>query len=308
MSEKHWIVTDMDDTMIKHYGKPSDRVRNLWNYLSENKNNYMVVATGQSHIKVLDKFFENGLAVPDYIISNQGTVICRPKTDEIMKVFWMSYSKVLPVLNKFYEMGGEEKFIRVCTLSKVIVLDCEESRSFYEKNPQSNVEFTTSIRRVIKKAQYTKLVLAAPFEVVEKMLLYKQDYPEVTLINSGTTDYGGDNYYRLEIAASDKEMALDALISYWKKSHKTIKGIDFLGLGDEITDFGIAKMALKVNSMANSTGYFAIIDSGSKGNASLVKELDQMCNDTGFKTHLIYSESVEQDGWAKAILKWQNLV
>ena len=85
MARKRYVVTDMDDTMIEAYGKPTDVVRNLWNGLSEDPNICLVVATGQQYMKVKSTFLGNGLVLPDYIIADQGTVIYSTHENKILK-------------------------------------------------------------------------------------------------------------------------------------------------------------------------------------------------------------------------------
>lgn len=306
MIKNHWIITDMDDTMIKHYGKPSESVRNLWNQLSLGKKNLMVVATGQSHVKVIEKFIANSLNFPDYIIANQGTVIYKPNANKMLKVFYLTYEKVLPVLKHFLKIGGEEKYIRVCTLKKVIVFDCEESRAFYRKNPQSNVEFTSNIWEVLRRGKYTKLVLAAPFGVVEKALNFDIASDEVTLISSGETGFGNGNYYRLEISASNKKQAVEFLLTEWCKKNKNVNTLHLLGLGDEISDYGMAEVVLETNYRLNSTGFFTIVNSGSKGNSQLREKLKDKAISMDCVNRLIFVGSVEEDGWIKAVFEWNE--
>ena len=298
---KFWIVTDMDDTLIKHYGNVSERIRDLWNYLSKQEENCLVVATGQSYTKVTEKFLANGLNLPDYIVSNQGTVIYRPKEEEVMRVFTLDPNKVIPIVNRFLEIGGNERFIRINALNKIVAYDCEEARRFYREDPQSNVEFTKDLLNFIQKGVYTKLVLSAPLEVVEKMLTYPAK--GVTIFNSGETKYGREHYYRYEIVAGSKRLGLEYLFylrrDFGAKTH-------IICLGDEISDYGLAEAALVSNLVKNCTGYFSIIDSNSKGNSHLREAVEKKARMLRLEDHLIFAPSVENDGWESAIFEWKE--
>lgn len=302
---KYWIVTDMDDTLIKHYEKVSNKVKNLWNELRKDSKNCLVVATGQSHVKVIEKFRANGLKLPDYIISNQGSVIYSTEDRKIKQVFTLVYNQIMPLLDHFLKIGGEEKFIRVCTLNKVIAFDCKEAREFYRKNPQSNVEFSPEISKVIEQGEYTKLVLSAPLEIVEEMLNYPTECTGMTVLNSGSTNYGSRDYYRLEIVAANKCVGLLSVFALWRYCSGPYH---MICLGDEISDYGLARVALANNLWhgQGGTGYFAIINSEGKGNKELRREVVKLAKNLNCEDRLIFVPSVEDDGWDVAISKWKE--
>ena len=81
---------------------------------------------------------------------------------------------------------------------------------------------------------------------------------------------------------------------------------DIICLGDEISDYGLAQVALDNNFRKDCTGYFAMIDSKAKGNQHLREEVEKEARVLNLEDHLIFAPSVENDGWESAILEWQE--
>ena len=100
---KKVLITDMDDTLIRAYGNPTDVIKNCWNTLSDEEI-IRIVATGQSVAKTMTNFSKNDMNLPEYIIADQGTVIYNTTNNSVIKEFTLPNEEVSDVLKHFLKI------------------------------------------------------------------------------------------------------------------------------------------------------------------------------------------------------------
>lgn len=306
MCYKKYIVTDMDDTMIEAYGKPTEEVRVLWNFLSEDPEICLVVATGQQYMRVKSVFLANDMSLPDYIISDQGTVIYSTKENKILSTFWLPARDVAPIYDEFLKMEGKKAFVRIYTPDMIFAYNCDEARKFFTETNQKNVIFGENIEHIIKNGLYTKVILMNKADVVDKLVLYSMNSNTLLAVNTGETKYGNCHYHRFEIVSSNKKVALENLLALTSEFPNNNGPIDILCLGDEKSDFGLAQVAFSLNLYPNCKGYFAVIGSGTQGNLQLKADTELLARTLGFESNVILAPDVKSDGWKFAVEQWQN--
>lgn len=294
------IVTDMDDTMIKSYGTPTHEVRKLWNSIKTDNEIGLVIATGQSYTKVKETFSRNDMLLPDFIICNQGTVIYSSKEGKVIKKFIPDYEEVVSFLEKYVDLGGDKKYIRISTPSQVVVFDCKENRKFYEKNIQGDVVFRSDFWDVISEKEFTKIVCAAPEEVIKEAIKMQDDLKNLLVLSTGKTKFGNSGYSRVEITASNKRMALEYLLYFDYGFPESGNAIDMLCLGDELSDLCLAEVAININNYPESNGTFAIISNDTIGNNNLRVAVEKIAKGD----EVLVMPGVEENGWVKAVNHW----
>lgn len=304
MSYKRYIVTDMDDTMIEAYGKPTEAVKKRWNELSEDPENCLVVATGQQYMKVKSAFLGHGLALPAYIIADQGTVIYSNIENKILATFSLPSKDVSPIFKKFFELGGDMEFVRIYTPNTIFAFDCEVAREFFTSTNQKNVIYGTNLEHIIRNGVYTKVILMNTADVVDNLVHYSMNANTLLAVNTGATKYGNCNYHRFEIVSSNKKVALEYLLKETCGFPENSEPIEILCLGDERSDFGLAQVALSVNLYSENVGNFAIITSNTKGNQQLRADVDELAKALGYAGNVFYAGSVREDGWDFAVSYW----
>jgi len=304
MSYKRYVVTDMDDTMIEAYGKPTDVIKKRWNELSKDPENCLVVATGQQYMKVKSAFLGNGLALPSYIIADQGTVIYSNLENKILTTFSLPSADVSLVVEKFFEMGGEKKFMRIYTPHMVFAFDCDTAHEFFTSTNQKNVLYGTNLEHIIKNGVYTKVILMNTADVVDNLVHYSMNSNTLLAVNTGATKYGNCNYHRFEIVSSNKKVALEYLLKESCQFPENPEPIEIICLGDEKSDFGLAQVALGVNLYPENVGHFAIITTNTKGNIQLRNDVEELAMAIGYNHNAFSVGSVKEDGWDSAISHW----
>lgn len=304
MSYKRYVVTDMDDTMIEAYGKPTDAVKKCWNELSKDPENCLVVATGQQYMKVKSVFLSHGLALPAYIIADQGTVIYSNIENKILTTFSLPSVEVSPIVDKFFEMGGDMKFVRIYTPNTVFAYDCDVAREFFTATKQKNVLYGTNLKHIVKNGAYTKVILMNTSDVVDNLVHYSMNSNTLLAVNTGATKYGNCNYHRFEIVSSNKRVALEYLLRETCCFPENPEPIELLCLGDEKSDFGLAQVALDINLYPQNEGNFAVITTHTKGNEQLRDDVVDLANAIGFANNVLHVGDVKEDGWVTAVSKW----
>jgi len=304
MSYKRFVVTDMDDTMIEAYGKPTDVVKKRWNELSKDPETCLVVATGQQYMKVKSTFLGYGLALPSYIIADQGTVIYSNLENKILATFSLPSAEVSLIFDKFFDMGGDLKFVRIYTPNMVFAFDCDIAREFFASTNQKNVIYGINLEHIIRNGVYTKVILMNTSDIVDNLVHYSMNSNTLLAVNTGATKYGNCNYHRFEIVSSNKKVALEYLLKESCKFPENPEPIEILCLGDEKSDFGLAQVALGINLYPKNSGHFAIITTNTKGNDQLRNDAEELAKAIGYSNNAFSVGSVKEDGWDSAISHW----
>ena len=308
MGAMKYVITDMDDTMIVAYGKPTEPVKDCWNELSDRDDVKTVVATGQQFSKVKGTFLTNDLAMPDYIIADQGTTIFDPKRNEIIKTFLLPNDEVKPILGEFLKLGGTKPFVRIYTPEMAFAYNCPEAHQFFESTGQKNVMFGENLEYIIERGQYSKVILMNTQETVDRLVLYSVNANTLFAVNTGKTKYGNCNFFRFEIVSSDKKVALENLLNITEAFPGDGKAVNVLCLGDERSDFGLAQGALTANLYPESSGYFATIGNNTNGNVQLRAEVERLGVSLGLKDKCFSVPSVNENGWVVAVQRWLAIV
>lgn len=306
MAYKRYIITDMDDTLIKAYGKPTDLVKKTWNELSNAPETCLIVATGQQYLKVKSTFLGNGLTLPTYIISDQGTVIYSTKENKVLKSFFLPSDEVVPIVKKFFEENGEKQFMRIYNPEMVFAFDCEIARKFFSDTNQKNVIFGTNLEHIIEKGMYTKVILMNTAEKVDELVLHSLNSNTLMAVNTGETKYGNCHYHRFEIVSSNKKVALETLLAHDCDFPKNEEPIEIICLGDEKSDFGLAQVAMAVNLYPENVGHFVVVNTGTRGNHQLKADAENLAKAIGHEDKVFLTGDVSEDGWVAAISKWHN--
>lgn len=293
--KKRIIVTDMDDTLIQAHGNPTPETLQFWNSIGSDV--VKIIATGQTYTKVKNVFFNFGMTLPNYIIADQGTVIYDTKKDNVMKRFLLPNKPVYTVYKEFLRLGGKCEFARV-NGSEIVATDCEQAREFFTKTSQS-VIYVENIEHVIKTGQYSKIILMHERNIVDELVRFSANNNDLFAINTGETLYGKCGFCRLEMMKVDKYTSLDFLL---KKMEAT--PIDIICLGDELSDFGLAKCALKANLCKDSKGKFVLIQTGTEGNKNLQKKVEELAMELGFIENFSTAPATCESGWKKAVEQW----
>lgn len=304
MGYKRIIITDMDDSMIKAYGKVTKAIRDLWNKLSKDENVCLVVATGQQFMKVKSTFLANGLAIPDYIISDQGTVIYCTKENKILTTFWLPSEDVVVIYEEFFKLGGEDGFVRIYTPETIFAYDCEMARDFFTKTNQKNVLYGRNLRHIIQNGAYTKVIMMNTVDKVDELVLHSMNSNTLMAVNTGETKYGNCHYHRFEITSSNKKVALEYLLAHVCGFPNNEEPIDILCIGDEKSDFGLAQVAMATNLYPENQGKFAIICNNTKGNVQLKEDCEILAKSIGYQEKIILAPDVNSDGWKVAVEDW----
>ena len=299
-----YLVTDMDDTMIEAYGKPTKEVKKLWNEISESSDIVTVVATGQQYTKVKSTFLANRLALPSYITADQGAVIYNTKTNEILKSFWLPCDEVLPIVTEFFEKGGQPEFIRICTPHTIFAYDCKEARDFFISTKQKNVIYGKDLLHVIKYGHYTKVILMNTPEMVDELVLFSANANTLMAVNTGETKYGDCHYHRFEVVSSNKKIGLEELLKISSDFPNNTIPVNILGLGDEHSDFGLAQATIGINLTPDNIGSFAIIQNNTKGGLALTKDCENLATCMGYPERLIKVHVIKENGWVEAVNTW----
>ena len=304
MQYLHYLVTDMDDTMIEAYGKPTEEVKKLWNKISESPDIVTVIATGQQYTKVKSTFLANHLPLPTYIIADQGTVLYSTKINEILKTFWLPCDEVFPIVTEFLEKGGQPEFIRICTPEIIFAYDCKQARDFFNSTKQKNVIYGKDLLHVIKYGHYTKVILVNTPEMVDELVLFSANANTLMAVNTGETKYGDCHYHRFEVVSSNKKIGLEELLKISIDFPNNTIPVNILGLGDEHSDFGLAQATIGINLTPDNIGSFASIQNNTKGGLALAHDCESLSICIGYPDRLIKASSIKEDGWVKAVNAW----
>jgi len=304
MKYLRYLVTDMDDTMIEAYGKPTEEVEKLWNEISQTSDIVTVIATGQQYVKVKSNFLANHLALPTYIIADQGTVIYSTKENEIKKSFWLPPDEVAPIVREFLAKGGQPEFIRIITPEIVFAYDCQQARDFFTSTKQKNVIYGKDLMHIIEHGHYTKVILMNTPELVDELVLFSANANTLMAVNTGETKYGNCHYHRFEVVSSNKKIGLEELLKISCDFPNNTTPVSILGLGDEHSDFGLAEGAIGINLTPPNIGSFAIIQNGTKGGEALTKDCENLATCMGYTERLMKVSSVKENGWAEAVSAW----
>ena len=190
---------------------------------------------------------------------------------------------------------------RYTNSSVIIAYDCQQAHSFFERTFQKDVVYVKNIEYVIKNGRYLKVIFMNNDELTNQLVRFSASRNNLFSFNTGVTSFGDCDYHRFEIMASDKYTAIQYLMGTME-----VKGIDVISLGDETSDFGLAKFALTMNLFDNNKGFFAFIGSGTAGHILLEKESGELAAALGCKNRCKVYPNVMEDGWKIAVEEWLN--
>lgn len=304
ISKKRYIITDMDDTLIAAYGEPTPEIKELWNQLSLDENVVLIIATGQQYMKVKSVFLTNGLVLPDYIISDQGSVIYSTKENKILKSFSLPTKEVVQLYEEFLRLGGTDEFVRIYNPEMIFAYDCDIARKFFKDTKQRNVMYGKSLRHILENGEYTKVIMMNSNEKVDNLVLYSLNSNTLMAVNTGKTNYGECDYYRFESISSNKKIALEKLLSIDCDFPNNKDDIDIICLGDEKSDYGLAQVALSLNLYPNNSGKFAVVKTDTVGNKQLLEDSINLAKSVGLVDKVVAVPSVKLNGWKQAVEEW----
>ena len=296
-----FIASDMDHTLAKSDGKFAPAVRKQWG-ISLKAGVKTTILTGQTVNKVNYTFKSNELPSPDYIVGDMGTVLHITDGEIFLHKFLLPNVDVLKIVREFYLRGGEEKYVRISTGEKIIVTDCKEVYEFSKPNEMSNLIITNDININLNNGEFVKVILMGSREFVNELAIFASDFPSITAINTGKSNFGDMGYYRLELLPKEanKGTAFNILL----KHLGLLQYINVLGMGDERPDIPLALSILNLNQYPTMSGSFAVIDNGTEGSEALKKAAIDWAKTNNCLDKLWVMPSVEKDGAALAIKKW----
>jgi len=308
-------VFDYDDTLRPSYKAAAKEVVEIWNTLRYSET-LLVISTGRSYRKIKAELLKNNFDFPDYIISDQGTIITDCRTNTIIKKVTVPNKPVIEITQEFLRRNGRPEMIRVSNGEKLFAVDCPDATEFFCKNNEPDLILmdVENMYDFIYNGIYCKVLLMDSEEKVNSLLPFCEKYDnEILASSTGATNYGTSSNiknFRLELVNSHagKYNSLMYLIEFMQDSGEIPRGnfLELLAVGDEMSDLGLAECAIQKNSNPNMRGFFACIGNNTHGSKDLLRESMKIAGSINQTDKVLNVASVQENGAIDAINIWME--